>query len=76
LISFRLPTISSSIEELQHFIRKKMRMSHISQAAMLSTVSRNKGQAKLTDIARDFLGQDQNQIEYYQQIAKRWPTTN
>jgi diadenosine tetraphosphate (Ap4A) HIT family hydrolase len=66
--------MSSSFEELQHFIRKKMRPSHVYQPVMLMCLLRNKGKANVTDIARDFLAQDQSQIEYYEQITKRWPT--
>jgi ATP adenylyltransferase len=66
--------MSSSFEELQHFIREKMRPSHVYQPVMLMCLLRNNGQANVTDIAKDFLAQDQSQIEYYEQIAKRWPT--
>jgi diadenosine tetraphosphate (Ap4A) HIT family hydrolase len=65
----------SNFEELQYFIQKKMRPSHVYQPVMLMSLLRNNGQADVTDIAKDFLAQDQSQIEYYEQVAKRWPTT-
>lgn len=67
--------MSSSFEKLQHFIRKQMRMSHIYQPVMLMSLLRNQGQSSVTEIAKDFLSRDNSQIEYYEEIVKRWPTS-
>ena len=64
-----------SFEKLQHFIREQMRMSHIYQPVMLMSLLRNNGKASVTEIAKDFLERDSSQIEYYEEIVKRWPTT-
>ena len=67
--------MTSSFEKLQHFIRKQMRMSHIYQPIMLMTLLRNHGQSSVTEVAREFLTRDSSQVEYYEEIVKRWPTT-
>ena len=70
-----LTRMSSSFDKLQHFIREQMQMSHIYQPVMLMSLLRNNGKASVTEIAKDFLSRDSSQIEYYEEIVKRWPTT-
>jgi ATP adenylyltransferase len=56
--------------ELEYFILKKMRLSHIYQPVMLLTLLRAKGECSEQDIAKDLLAHDQSQIEYYEKITR------
>ena len=58
-------------QELDDFIRNRMKMSHIYQPVMLRALLRNGGTASVTDVAKELLAHDQSQIEYYEQITKR-----
>ena len=60
----------SRFEELQDFIRNKMRMSHIYQPVMLIELLRNNGSATVNQIARSLLDRDISQVEYYEHITK------
>ncbi len=57
-------------QELEDFVSRRMRMSHIYQPIMLMTLLRNGGSASITDIAKNILGNDQSQIEYYEKITR------
>ena len=63
----------STFESLQNFITEKMRMSHIYQPVMLMTILRNSGKASIEQIAKQFLINDQSQIEYYSKITTAMP---
>ena len=58
---------------LEHFIKKKMKMTHIYQPLMIRTLLSSDNTATVEDIARAFVNSDPSQLEYYKQIAKRWP---
>ena len=60
----------SRFEELQDFIRNKMRMSHIYQPVMLIELLQNNGSATVNQIARSLLDRDISQVEYYEHITK------
>ena len=60
-------------EELQHFIGHKMRMTHVYQPLLIKTLLLSGGSAAAENVARGFLNEDKAQLEYYVQIAKRWP---
>ena len=62
--------MTKRFEDLSHFIRNQMRMSHIYQPAMLVELLQNDGQAPVTEIAKALLSRDVSQIEYYEQITK------
>ncbi|MGF9693786.1 HNH endonuclease signature motif containing protein [Rhizobium sp. 0TCS1.26] len=49
-------------------------MSHIYQPVMLKTLLEGNGAASRREIAAAFLAQDQSQLEYYDEIVKRYPT--
>lgn len=55
--------------ELEAFLLKKMRMSHIYQPAMIKHLLRNNGVASDAEIAKELSQQDPTQIEYYQNIT-------
>jgi len=55
--------------ELEAFLLKKMRMTHIYQPAMIKHLLRNNGVASDVDIAKEISMQDPTQIEYYQDIT-------
>lgn len=60
--------------ELENFIKKEMRMTHIYQPIMIKTLLESKGNtATVEQIARRFLNEDSAQLEYYKRITKRWP---
>lgn len=56
------------------FLDQKMSMSHIYQPVMLKTLLVQDGFASRRDIAAAFLAEDQSQLEYYDEIVKRYPT--
>jgi len=62
--------LTKQFEELQDFITKKMRMSHVYQPVMLLELLMNGGSADLNAIAKSLLLNDQSQIQYYEQITK------
>ena len=61
-------------EELEEFIRHRMKMTHIYQPLMIKTLLEQNNTATAEDIARGFLNEDKAQLEYYTLIAKRWPS--
>ena len=61
--------------ELEHFIKHKMKMTHVYQPMMIRTLLESEGTATPEEIARGFLNEDRAQLEYYTLIAKRWPST-
>ncbi len=65
--------IDPGFEALKTFLTEKMRMSHVYQPLMIRTLLENGGQAGIRDIAKAFLIEDESQIEYYEQIVKRYP---
>ena len=72
-VSHETPQVmpSAKYQELDDFIRNRMKMSHIYQPVMLRALLRNGGTASVTDVAKALLAHDQSQIEYYEQITKR-----
>ena len=60
-------------QELEHFIEKKMRMTHIYQPLMIKTLLESNNIASVEQIARGFLVNDQPQLDYYKKIVKKWP---
>ena len=61
-------------KSLERFIRKEMRMTHIYQPVMIRTLLESKDcRATKESIARQFLGADESQINYYKYITGRWP---
>ena len=61
-------------EELQNFIAHRMKMTHVYQPLMIKTLLQADNKATAEDVARSFLNEDKSQLEYYTQIAKRWPS--
>jgi diadenosine tetraphosphate (Ap4A) HIT family hydrolase len=51
--------------DLEDYIRNRMRMSHVYQPAMLKVLLENNGVATVDEIAASLLSYDQSQIEYY-----------
>ena len=64
---------NSIFENLLNFCSRKMQMSHIYQPVMLMALLRNQGKASVRQIAKEFLGHDQSQIDYYIKITRRHP---
>ena len=60
-------------QSLEHFLRKKMRLTHIYQPIMIRTLLQNDDTASTEEIAREFLNHDESQLKYYKNITKRWP---
>lgn len=61
---------SSAYEQLIHFIKHEMRMSHGYQPVMLREILHRSGVATIRDVARALLLEDRSQLEYYEQIAR------
>jgi ATP adenylyltransferase len=57
--------------ELEHFLRQKMRMSHIYQPVMIKCLLKHNGAALDTIIAKELLKYDPSQLEYYQDITNK-----
>jgi len=57
-------------QDLNHFIRTRMRMSHIYQPVMLMTLLESGGECTETEIARSILAHDGSQIEYYENVVR------
>lgn len=60
-------------EILKTFLSEKMRMSHVYQPLMIRTLLEQDGHAGLREIAKAFLVEDESQLEYYENIVKRYP---
>lgn len=52
--------------QLEEYIRRSMRMSHIYQPVMLRVLLENGGQADIETIAKALLSYDRSQVEYYE----------
>ena len=66
---------SDGYRRLLAFLDQKMSMSHIYQPVMLKALLVRDGIASRREIAAAFLAEDQSQLEYYDEIVKRYPTT-
>jgi 5-methylcytosine-specific restriction endonuclease McrA len=64
-----MPLFSTLLDFIQH----RMRMSHIYQPVMLTTLLRNDGAASVRQIAQQFAQRDEALIEYYAEITKAMP---
>ena len=61
-------------DSLEWFIRKEMSMTHIYQPIMIRTLLQSEdGRATKENIARQFLGMNESQINYYKAIVGRYP---
>ncbi len=58
---------------LAEFLKSRMRMSHIYQPLLIKTLLKEGGVATVRKIAREFLGRDESQLDYYEHIAKVMP---
>lgn len=65
---------SEGYHRLLAFLNQQMSMSHIYQPVMLKTLLARNGVASRREIAAAFLAEDQSQLEYYDEIVKRYPT--
>ena len=63
----------SIYSDLLDFIQNRMRMSHIYQPVMLTTLIKGGGTASVEEIASQFAQRDQALIEYYSKITKEMP---
>lgn len=60
--------------QLKEYISKQMKMQHIYQPVMIKTLLESKEhRASIEDIARQFLINDEPQLQYYEQITKVMP---
>ena len=58
-------------EQLADFVQYRMRMSHVYQPVMLTTLLRAAdGTSSTTEIARSILAHDESQVEYYEDVTK------
>ena len=61
-------------DSLHHFIKDKMSMTHVYQPIMIRTLLESEDcKATREAIARQFLGMDESQLNYYKAITARWP---
>ena len=58
-----------TFEELEQYISKKMRMSHIYQPVMLISLLEHRGTCHQKDIASSILANDISQLDYYTKIT-------
>ena len=65
---------SGGYQRLLAFLDQQMSMSHIYQPVMLKALLAGHGVASRREIAAAFLAEDQSQLEYYDEIVKRYPT--
>jgi len=60
--------------ELEIFVRKRMKMTHVYQPLMIKTLLESGSlTATVEDIARSFVGMDIPVLDYYKKMVKRWP---
>lgn len=59
-----------TVAQLEEYIRRSMRMSHIYQPVMLRVLLQNGGQADTETIAKALLSYDRSQVEYYEVRTK------
>ncbi|QTC90326.1 HNH endonuclease [Brevundimonas goettingensis] len=67
------PDTSDAYVSLRRFLDEAMSMSHIYQPVMIRTLLAQGGSASRREIAIAFLNADLGQIEYYEQIVRRYP---
>ena len=61
-------------DSLRHFIKDGMRMTHVYQPIMIRTLLESENcKATKEAIARQFLGIDESQLNYYKAVTGRWP---
>lgn len=60
-------------EELQDFLKSKMRLSHIYQPLLIKSLIEAGGTATIRQMAITFLAQDESQILYYEKRLKEMP---
>jgi len=60
-----------TFNELEDFLRYKMRMSHIYQPAMIKCLLEHEGSGSDIQIAKELLKYDPSQLEYYQDITNK-----
>jgi ATP adenylyltransferase len=65
--------MSDAYTRLREFLDRKMRMAHIYQPVMLQVLLSHGGRAPVRQIAQAFLGHDESQLEYYEQIVRNMP---
>ena len=65
--------MSDRFDDISHFLRYRMKMTHIYQPVMLMTLLESGGCATTVDIAKAILLHDPTQIRYYSDITKRYP---
>jgi len=66
--------IQLDYSEMEHFVHKKMKMTHVYQPLMIKTLLESGSlTATVEDIARRFVGIDIPVLDYYKKIVKRWP---
>ena len=65
--------MSDAYTRLCDFVDRKMRMSHIYQPVMLQVLLSHGGRASIRRIAQEFLGHDESQLDYYEQIVRNMP---
>ena len=65
--------MGKQFEKLSNFILKEMRMSHIYQPTMLIELLKRNGKASVQEVAKALLVRDKSQVEYYEQITKKYP---
>ncbi len=62
-----------TFEELETFLRKQMRMSHIYQPLLIRSLLDAGGSATVRQLATAFLIQDESQLRYYEKRIKAMP---
>jgi ATP adenylyltransferase len=62
-----------TLEELLHFLRGGIKMSHIYQPILIRSLLDHDGDRTVRQLALALLMQDESQIEYYEKILKRMP---
>ena len=60
-------------EALRRFITEKMKMTEVYQPLVIRTLIENGGSASTRQLALAALPYDTSQVEYYEQVMKRWP---
>ena len=62
-----------NFETLKRFITEKMKMTEVYQPLVIRTLIENGGSASTRQLALAALPYDTSQVEYYEQVMKRWP---
>jgi len=61
-----------NFEELRDFLKSKMKMSHVYQPLLIKSLIEAGGSATIRQMAITFLAQDESQIHFYEESAKRY----